>query len=870
NGTGSFTNAIHLDGGTTNIGSVLESTGYYISVGHLGTGVLNLAAGGKVSAANSIYLGRETDSKGTISVSGAGSVLNTSNYLDVGYAGAGTLNLTAGGKAISAKNIQIGRDKDSEGTVTVSGTGSELKNASGDLFVGYYGTGKLDLSAGGKASLASNIYIGHYGTGDGTVTVDGAGALLENKANIIYIGNSGKGVLNLTNGGKVTSAVDIRIGQNTNSSGTVTVGKDSEMENTGGRLFVGDSGTGVLNVTDGGKVTSNSTITIGHLGGNGTVTVGKDSVLKNLDGTVSHLTISYNNTSTGTLKLEEGGKASIANDIYIGNGGAATVMVGAGSTLESRSGTVYLGGNASRAGGPGLLAGSGNLAAANVTAWSKGTLSPGDTVGATGTLTFSNNLTLNGATLSIDLGAGNISDKLAIGGKLTLGTQGNNTLNFASLVEGEYTIATFNSCDRITTSNDNFKLLVGGNAFSKRQAVSFANSTESSIIINVFNDGNMVLTWTGDTSANWQSIDTGDENWTDGTAGGETRFRNGDSVVFDATGSNKNISIQDGGLSVAAMTVSGDADYTFSNGDLTGSTAGTTIIGATGALLKSGDGTLTLNNNASFTSATLSGGTLQIGGTFTGDITNNATLIFNNPGASTYSDDISGSGSLTKNGGGTLTLSGTNTYEGQTSINAGKIIGNTASLGSTSKIWGDTGTTVEFNQTTNDTFGKTIEGDLAFEKSGGGTLTLSGANTYTGGTTVSAGTLIGTTSSLQGDITNNSNLQLNQNSDGIYSGSLSGSGAFIKTGIGNLTLNQDLAQGSVSLNDGALSLAAGKTLASTFMGGMETTLTVNGGNTITGNTTFGQNMNLVAGLTTPATTALTIGGTLSVGGADTD
>ena len=91
--------------------------------------------------------------------------------------------------------------------------------------------------------------------------------------------------------------------------------------------------------------------------------------------------------------------------------------------------------------------------------------------------------------------------------------------------------------------------------------------------------------------------------------------------------------------------------------------AGTTIL--TGANTNSG-------------STTISGGTLQIGnggttGSFGGDITNNAALIFNRSDALTFVDDISGTGSLTKSGAGVLTLTGANTHSGGTTISDGKL-----------------------------------------------------------------------------------------------------------------------------------------------------------------------------------------------------
>ena len=63
-----------------------------------------------------------------------------------------------------------------------------------------------------------------------------------------------------------------------------------------------------------------------------------------------------------------------------------------------------------------------------------------------------------------------------------------------------------------------------------------------------------------------------------------------------------------------------------------------------------------------------------------------------------------------------------------------------------------------------------MSGTGSLTKSGTGTVILSGANTYTGGTTVAAGTLQGDTTSLQGDIVDNANVTFNQATNGTYAG----------------------------------------------------------------------------------------------------
>lgn len=104
---------------------------------------------------------------------------------------------------------------------------------------------------------------------------------------------------------------------------------------------------------------------------------------------------------------------------------------------------------------------------------------------------------------------------------------------------------------------------------------------------------------------------------------------------------------------------------------------------------------------------------------------------------------------LTKIGSGTQTLSGANTYVGTTNINAGTLqIGagsTTGALSASSTITGSAGATLAFNRSDTVTqgthFASVISGAINVAQLGSGTLTLSGANTYSGQTRVSAGVL---------------------------------------------------------------------------------------------------------------------------------
>jgi fibronectin-binding autotransporter adhesin len=100
---------------------------------------------------------------------------------------------------------------------------------------------------------------------------------------------------------------------------------------------------------------------------------------------------------------------------------------------------------------------------------------------------------------------------------------------------------------------------------------------------------------------------------------------------------------------------------------------------------------------------------------------------------------------LAKLGSGTLTLDAANTYTGTTTITAGTLQvgsgGTTGSISDSSNVTVSAGGILAFNRSDALTFGGPISGGGSLNKLGGGVLSLSGSNTYSGGTTISAGTL---------------------------------------------------------------------------------------------------------------------------------
>ena len=152
-------------------------------------------------------------------------------------------------------------------------------------------------------------------------------------------------------------------------------------------------------------------------------------------------------------------------------------------------------------------------------------------------------------------------------------------------------------------------------------------------------------------------------------------------------------------------------------------------------------------------------------------------------------------------GQGSLTLSGTNSYTGGTTISTGTLIGNTQSL--IGNIVDNA--TLIFDQSSNGTFAGNISGVGSLQSRGQASLTLAGLNSYTGGTTISAGTLIGNTQSLTGNIVDNAALIFDQSNNGTFAGSVSGSGSLQSRGQGSLTLmGTNNYQGGTSISGGSL------------------------------------------------------------------
>ncbi|MFD1490986.1 beta strand repeat-containing protein, partial [Ancylobacter vacuolatus] len=160
------------------------------------------------------------------------------------------------------------------------------------------------------------------------------------------------------------------------------------------------------------------------------------------------------------------------------------------------------------------------------------------------------------------------------------------------------------------------------------------------------------------------------------------------------------------------------------------------------------------------------------------------------------------------------------------------------------------------------TIGSVLTGTHGLEKADYGTLVLTGANLYTGGTVISGGTLQigdgGASGSILGDVTNNSVLAFNRSDDVTMAGAISGSGALVQAGEGTLYLTgANTSTGGTTIASGTLRVDAASALGS---GG----LTVDTEGTLRASSSFTYGGAVVLGVPNPLARPSSTAGTIEV------
>jgi autotransporter-associated beta strand protein len=517
---------------------------------------------------------------------------------------------------------------------------------------------------------------------------------------------------------------------------------------------------------------------------------------------------------------------------------------------------------------------------------SGGKLTP---TGTTGVLTLNNNLTLSGGTCVINMDAGLSQNAL-----ITMNGTGALTLNSGTIQLNITDGALANNTYKLiavpngTIAGSVGAIAVSGFVQSDQAATLVVNPSGGGgyeLDLHVYSYVPQSLEWLGDGAGvgAWNTGSGADTDWNDLTSSTSgVAFNTTDNTTFDDTSANTTVNLS-GALTPSSVTVNGAGtqNYTFQGGGSIGGVATLTDNAAS----TTGPLTILTVNSYSGVTTIASGATIQVGNGTTagslgiGPVANSGTLVFDLPaGASESMGAASGTGTLTMASAatGTLVLNGADTLGGLTTVTSGtlkqgaaNLLPNGAGVGNivvngTLDLGGQSGTvnslsgtgtinsssagTAVLTVTGGGTFGGVIENTatslgLTFNATGQ-ELVLTGVNTYSGGTTVTAGTLqmggVSAIPSLAGDVTVSSGGTLDINGFSPTIGALNGGGTIdnissANTGSYTLTIDNTgdngTFSGAIQDTTGTINLykaGAGTQIltgASTYSG----TTTINGG-----------------------------------------
>ncbi|QRF60815.1 autotransporter-associated beta strand repeat-containing protein [Variovorax paradoxus] len=619
-----------------------------------------------------------------------GGILQIASDANLGAAAGGlalegtTLRVT--GDIASARTVSLGAgsnrfDVDAARTLalngSVSGAGSLRKIGAGSLRLG-----------------AANAYAGGTFVDAGTLTTDVTGALGSGAASVaagatLQLGGGfDAGTTAIGNQGTVRFQDKASAGTSTltNAAGGVlafaddaSANKATVLNQAGAQVRIDQASVGV---------------NVGALGGAGDVLLGAKALTTgglNTSTTVSGV-ISGNGGSV--VKVGSGTLDLIGANTYTGG----TTVAGGALAVNNASGSATGTGGVQVASGA-MLAGNGSVGGA-VSIAKGGILSAGN--GGVGTLTLGGLNLADGAVLNYDLGQANtvggaLNDRVQVNGNLQL----DGTLNVAQSKGGVFGAGIYRLIDYTGSLTDN-GLDIGSAPIAAKD---LQVQTSVAQQVNLVNRAGLSLNfWDGgdNTKYNDGKVAGGNGTWRvgvpgDGWTGADGKINaawaQDQFAVFGGTGGT--VTVSNAGGTVRINGAQFAADGYVLQGDAI-------ELGASGSVVRVGDGSGT-------------------------DVTRSATVNV----------ALTGAGGLVKDDVGRLILGGTNTYTGGTTVKAGVLQGNTASL--QGGIVNDA--EVVFDQAKAGSYAGAMSGTGKLRKIGTGTLTLTSANSYAGGTFVDAGTL---------------------------------------------------------------------------------------------------------------------------------
>jgi fibronectin-binding autotransporter adhesin len=875
--TGQVTSADDADFKKSGAGTLTLTNGTndYVGVTTVSGGTLSvttLANGGAVSS-----IGRSSSSSANLVLSGGGTLQYTANDATVSSDRGFTLGTGGGGIDVS----------DADTTLTLSGTA--------------VGAGALRKSGAGTLVLSgTNAYTG-------ATTIDG-GTLRAGSENAF----GGPALMTLANTAGVTldlagfdNTIAALSGGGANGGNVLLGGATLTLQNANGTYSGAISGSGgVLKQGSGTQTmvgcnhsyTGATTILGGTLSVNCLADGGQASGIGASSGAPGNLVIG------GTLNYT-GSSVSIDRGFQAASG---TVSVSAGTTLEfegqvtgsqftkSGDGTLVLSGTGNNYGGATFVSG-GTLRAGATNAFGVSGIRM-DVAGATLDLdgfnttvaylseassTANRNITLDGATLTINAGGGTYSGVISGAGSLIKSVGGTQALTGCN---NSYTGST-----RITAGGLTVSCLSDGGSNS---SIGNSSAAASSLYIN----GTLGYVGAGSTTNRQFTVGTGGATL-DASGTGAVSFTSTAAITLEGTtartltlrGTNTDnntlaAQITNSSVGTTRLTKLDDGTWVLTNPNNT-YTGITTISGGVLSVSKLADGGQASSIGASSNAATnLSIGnestlrytgtgdttdrrfTLAPGVTFiessgsgaiqftnTGNVTLSGTAVrtialggtntgLNIMGGTIADASASGKTTLAKNDSGTWVLTGNNTYTGHTVINDGNLIigngGTTGNTGAGNVIVDSATSTLSINRSDAFDFNGTLSGPGALAQIGTGTTRLTSASNSIGATTVSAGTLEVDGSLSSATIAMNGASTLNvdgtvQGAGGTpatFTGDAGSSTVNVRTG-GTLLAGGNLGGGSDTLNvTGTLNTGA----SALSLGAGDDTFTLNDGAAIAG------------------------------------
>ncbi|MGO4700633.1 autotransporter-associated beta strand repeat-containing protein [Dyella sp. 2RAB6] len=788
------------------VATTLTDSGTVIGVGSL----TKEGAGTLVLSGTNTYSGGTTVNAGTLRAG--------SNQAFGGIAtgaGAGRLTVNAGATADLAGNKVWVGGLWGAGNVTLS-TGTLQINNTGSFTGAISGTGGVSVASSTQTmSGCGNTYTGATLLSSATLSVDclanggqasGLGAsssapgnLALNTGAVIYTGASvnidrgiqlvGNGALNIAN-----AATTLGV------SGIIQGGGQFQKQGPGTLVLSG------ANTYTGGTYNRGGVLRAGiaNAFGPGYMAVDNSAgTLLDLNSFNTSLSYFYGGGAAGgnidlgsaTLTVINGASSQAAAT-YAG------VISGSGKLVKNGGGIEYLSGTSS------TYTGSNTVNAGQLQVFKLADGGSASSIGASSV--GAGNLVLNGGTLMY-VGAGDSTNRL-----LTLGASASSALDASGTGAVQ-----FSNTGALVFSSPNTTqtvTLTGTSTDNNSLALQLADNGSGKTSVRKTGTGTWIL-------RNPASTYTGVTTIIGGVLGVD-KLANGGQVSSLGQSSNAAANLVIGSGATLRYTGAGDTtDRLF------------TLSTGSSVIESSGTGAIVFANTGSAAYAGTGNRTLGLGGSNTGLNVMGGSII----------DASGGITTLAKNDAGTWALTGTNTYTGNTVVNGGILQlgagGTTGSIASANVIVA--AGTLAFDRSDSSTVPGTISGAGNVLQQGTGTTVLTAANTYTGGTTIGAGTLQlgngGANGSILGDVVDDGTLAFNRSDVYTFGGLVSGIGGVTQLGSGTTVLT------ATNSYKGATAVQAGTLLVNGDQSGATGATSVQNGGTLGGKGIIGGDVNVANG-----------------------